>query len=250
MIFSGDLPFQDYCAETLGMISISEVVSCLTVTVVWTAFFVVGGIPFGFIAGKIKGVDVRQQGSGNIGATNVFRTVGKGWGIGVFILDFAKAWVPLALTSRYYNFESLPLPGDLFLLIGGILAVLGHNYSPFLGFKGGKGMATSAGMLAGLIPFSLAVCFGVWLVTFLITRYVSLASVLASMALPVGTWIFYPGQAWLIGASFFLAALGVWRHRSNLRKLVDGTEHRFSTKRSDPTPDTSPSKNQPADKED
>jgi len=195
----------------------------------WLLAFLIGGIPFGFIAGKLNGIDVRNQGSGNIGATNVFRVVGKGWGIFVFILDFIKAFLPLYLYRYYFaGIENLPVEVDLFLLVSGVLAVVGHNYSPYLGFKGGKGMATSAGFLAGLIPWSLLVCFSAWLIVFLTTRYVSLASIAAGIALPLGTWFFYPSQTWLLTASLFLGIMSVWRHRSNIKKLRAGTEHRFA----------------------
>lgn len=204
----------------------------------WFVSFLVGGIPFGFIVGKLNGIDVRNEGSGNIGATNVFRTVGKGWGIFVFVLDFMKAYLPLALYHRQFSDSILPLGFDLFLLISGVLAVVGHNYSPYLGFKGGKGMATSAGFLAGLIPWSLLVCFCAWLVVFITTRYVSLASVVAGIMLPLGTLIFYSNQVWLVLAAFFLGAMSVWRHRSNIVKLRAGTEHRFgSSGNKEPTDD-------------
>ncbi|MEM6886163.1 MAG: glycerol-3-phosphate 1-O-acyltransferase PlsY [Verrucomicrobiota bacterium] len=194
----------------------------------WLLAFLIGGIPFGFIAGKINGIDIRNEGSGNIGATNVFRIVGKGWGLLVFVLDFLKAFLPLMFYRQIFiNVDRMPMQYDLFLLIAGVLAVVGHNYSPYLGFKGGKGMATSAGFLAGLIPWSLLVCFSAWLVVFLSTRYVSLASIIAGVALPVGTWLIYPSQVWFIGAAVFLGGMSVWRHRSNIQKLRAGKEHRF-----------------------
>ncbi|MBX2825213.1 MAG: glycerol-3-phosphate 1-O-acyltransferase PlsY [Gammaproteobacteria bacterium] len=200
----------------------------LEISGLWLLAFLIGGIPFGYIAGKLNGIDVRNEGSGNIGATNVFRVVGKGWGLGVFALDFLKAFLPLLIYRQtFVAGYSLPVEGDLFLLVAGVLTVVGHNYSPYLGFKGGKGMATSAGFLAGLIPWSLLVCFSAWLVVFLSTRYVSLASIIAGIALPIGTWIFYPSQWWLFAASLFLGVMSVWRHRSNIQKLRAGTEHRF-----------------------
>jgi len=143
-------PFATISSGSAGSMSSAGMIG------LWLLAFLIGGIPFGFIAGKLNGIDVRNQGSGNIGATNVFRVVGKGWGIFVFILDFIKAFLPLNLYRYYFaGIENLPVEVDLFLLVSGVLAVVGHNYSPYLGFKGGKGMATSAGFLAGLIPWSL-----------------------------------------------------------------------------------------------
>ncbi|MEM1158490.1 MAG: glycerol-3-phosphate 1-O-acyltransferase PlsY [Verrucomicrobiota bacterium] len=227
---------------TIALLNSAGNISIWEVLALWMLAFLIGGIPFGFLIGKFNGIDVRHQGSGNIGATNVFRVVGKGWGLLVLILDFLKAFLPLSL-YRYHVSElaGMPVDVDLFLLISGVLSVFGHNYSPYLGFKGGKGMATSAGFLAGLIPWSLLVCFSAWLGVFLSTRYVSLASIIASIALPVGTWIFYPSQPWLLAAALFLGTMGVWRHRSNIRKLRAGTEHRFGKPRADTpaTPGTS-----------
>ncbi|MEM6823309.1 MAG: glycerol-3-phosphate 1-O-acyltransferase PlsY [Verrucomicrobiota bacterium] len=200
---------------------------------IWVICFLIGGIPFGFVAGKLNGMDIRTKGSGNIGATNVFRTLGKGWGITVFVFDFLKAYMPLMVIQWLFDpsiRDSLPLPYDLFLLIAGVLTVLGHNYSPFLGFKGGKGMATSAGFLLALVPWSLLICFSTWLLLFLTTRYVSIASIAAGLVLPIATFIFYPDQYWMIGATVFLGLMSVWRHRSNIQRLMNGTEAKFEKK--------------------
>ncbi len=227
-------------ASSLG----PENISGLAVAGLWLLAFVIGGIPFGYVVGRMNGIDIRTQGSGNIGATNVFRVVGKGWGILVFALDFLKAYLPLmAYHHLWVKGGGVPIDPDLFLLVAGVLCVLGHNYSPFLGFKGGKGMATSAGFLAGLIPWSLLVCFVAWLVVFLVSRYVSLASIAAGVALPVATLIFYPDQTWLVGASVFLGAMSVWRHRSNIQKLRAGTEHRFDRKSRTDATETTESQN-------
>jgi glycerol-3-phosphate acyltransferase PlsY len=191
--------------------------------------FMIGGIPFGLLAGFTKGVDLRHEGSGNIGATNAYRVLGKGHGIAVFILDFLKGFLPVCLAG--YLLSEGSLPPDLVLVVIGLAAVLGHNFSPFLGFKGGKGMATTAGILLAWFPIALAICLGVWLLTFLISRYVSLASILASVALPVATLLTVPDQMAFIVAAFLLGAMGIWKHRSNIRRLKEGTEHRFAGKK-------------------
>jgi len=200
------------------------------VSLLWLATFVLGGIPFGFLAGKLNGIDVRNEGSGNIGATNVFRTVGKGWGIAVFLLDFLKAFIPLLVYRWMLNRTDMPMDLHAFLIVAGVLAVLGHNYSPFLGFKGGKGMATSAGFLFALLPVALGVCLLGWMIVFATTRYVSLASIVSGLLLPPTVFVLYPGEHWLLGAAVALALLSVWRHRTNIRRLKEGTEHRFSRK--------------------
>lgn len=193
----------------------------------WLTAFVMGAIPFGYLAGKMNGIDVRNAGSGNIGATNVFRTVGKAWGIGVFVLDFLKAYLPLTAIMSLADDKVLPLHHSAFILGAGVLSVLGHNYSPFLGFRGGKGMATSAGFLLAVIPGALGICLLGWILTFAITRYVSLASIVAGLLVPPAVLLLYPGDPWWIGASLVLALLSVWRHRSNIQRLREGTEHQF-----------------------
>ncbi len=188
--------------------------------------YVVGATPFGYLAGRARGVDIRQHGSGNIGATNVLRVLGKPLGIAVFILDFAKGL--LASLAALLILGS-PLTG----VAAGLGVILGHNYTFWLGFKGGKGIATSAGVLAGLMPIAACVGVAAWVGVFFATRYVSLASLAAAVSLPITT-----GVALLAGAGswilFMLAAimcgLATWRHRSNISRLRAGTEPRFERK--------------------
>ena len=185
------------------------------------AAFVAGATPFGYLAGRLKGVDVRQHGSGNIGATNVIRVLGKGIGIPVFLLDFLKGLLPV-LAVRHF----LP-DNENAAIAAGICAVLGHNYTFWLHFKGGKGIATSAGILFGLVLVP-AIC-GVltWGIAFFATRYVAVASICASVAIPTAAAIVY-GPGPLLYFCIFLGALAIWRHRTNIRRLIDGTEHRFT----------------------
>jgi len=201
------------------------------------ATFLIGGIPFGLLAGKCKGIDLRNVGSGNIGATNAFRMLGKGWGIAVFLLDFAKGYVPLLLVSVWLKDTVSPL--DVVMVLCGMGAVLGHNFSPYLGFKGGKGMATSAGILLAWIPLALLLCVAVWGLVFLVTRYVSLASIIAGLALPVITVVTVPDRLAYIAAAILLGLMSVWKHRTNIRRLRDGTEHRFVRRKAEPTHDES-----------
>jgi len=197
-------------------------------------FFLVGGIPFGFIAGKMRGVDLRQAGSGNIGATNAIRVLGKGWGFPVFALDVLKGFVPLVLLQQVLGDppELFPLSGQLVLILAAVAAVLGHNYCPYLGFKGGKGMATSAGVLLALLPWSCVTCFALFGLVFSITRYVSLASIVAAIGLPIATYFFYPGKNWFFLLALMLGVMAVWRHRGNIQRLRNGSELRFGDKKS------------------
>ncbi len=191
------------------------------------AAYLIGSIPFGFLAGKLNGVDIRDHGSGNIGATNVFRIVGKRWGIGVFILDFLKGLVPVIATFHLGRGMDPLLP-----LYAGIATILGHNYPCWLKFKGGKGIATSGGVLGGLLPWALLAGLVTWLLTFAISRYVSLASIFAGVSVPVTVAVLtFRPHGLHYGYFIFACVIGVlavWRHRSNIERLRAGTEHRFT----------------------
>ena len=190
--------------------------------------FLLGSIPTGYLVARAKGIDIRQHGSGNIGATNVFRTLGKPLGILVFVLDALKGFAAVWLASRFGGGSDWPV------IIAAVAAIAGHNYTPWLGFKGGKGIATSAGVLIALMPWAVLAIALVWFAVFFATRYVSLASISAAAALPaaVGALWFYGcgGSAPLLGFSVLIAALAIWRHRSNIERLMAGTEHRFDRK--------------------
>ena len=186
--------------------------------------FLLGSIPSGFLVARAKGVDIRQHGSGNIGSTNVLRTLGKGPGYFVFACDALKG-VAAVLLARWL------VPGDDLTAIGAAVAcVLGHNYTPWLGFKGGKGVATSLGVLIALVPLASALVFGLWALLFLLTRYVSLASVLASAALPAVVW-WLRGVGALFWFSLAIGLLAIFRHQENIRRLLAGTESRFERKK-------------------
>jgi glycerol-3-phosphate acyltransferase PlsY len=201
--------------------------------------YLLGAIPFGWLVARSRGVDIRSVGSRNIGATNVFRSVGKGWGILTFALDFLKGWVacawivPLVL-SLAGRFAAVPaLSGSALAaakLLCGVMAVVGHSFPVYLGFKGGKGVATGAGLLLGIAPAACGIAFAVWLAVFLAGRYVSLASISAALALAVVAWLLpaYRAVGWWLPASLaVLALLVVLRHHANIGRLLRGTEYRF-----------------------
>ncbi len=204
----------------------------------WPVFFyAVGSIPTGYLIGKTRGLDIRQHGSGNIGATNVWRVMGRNWGLAAFISDFLKGFLPLYLVRTLSFPDADSWTVTLLLVACGIAAILGHNYTPWLGFKGGKGIATSAGMLGALMPPVLAVALSLWIIAVLITRTVSIGSILASVVLlPAADW-FYPGNWIYIGLATLAGGLAVWRHRANIQRLRAGTESRieFSSKKKNVT---------------
>lgn len=190
-----------------------------------------GSIPFGFLIARAKGVDIRTVGSHNIGATNVFRTLGKGPGILTFLLDFLKGICAAFFVPRLLH---LALGGETSIgemLIAGAFAMVGHTWPLFLGFKGGKGVATGAGMLFAIAPVPAAIALVTWIVVFVATRYVSVGSIVAALALAALVWVprFRPGEHPAIPAVIsLLALLVVVRHHANIGRLFKGTESRFS----------------------
>jgi acyl phosphate:glycerol-3-phosphate acyltransferase len=193
-------------------------------------FFLLGSIPTGYLMGRVRGVDVRQHGSGNIGATNVGRVLGRNWGLAAFACDFAKGFLALFLLRILVFPHDIAWTVEALLVVCGLAAVLGHNYTPWLGFKGGKGVATSAGVLGALLPAALVICFGIWAIEVLILRYVSLGSVLAALALPPVTAYIYRGKWIYFALACFICVLVVWRHRSNIKRLLEGKESKLSSK--------------------
>ncbi len=191
--------------------------------------YLIGSIPVAYIFGRLlKGLDIREHGSGNMGATNAFRVLGKGPGTLVLILDIIKGIIPVTLLANAFG-----LGDALSLVIIAVAAVAGHNWTIFLGFKGGKGMATSLGVLIGLaIQFQvlriiLLLVTLTWLVLFLSLGYVSLASIVAAVVFPVLTVVFLEPFP-LILMSIILCVFIVFRHRSNIKRLVRGQENRVS----------------------
>jgi len=196
--------------------------------------YLLGSIPFGYIAGRIAGIDIRTAGSGNVGATNVVRILGKRYGYPVFALDVLKGFgavtISMAMSGQHLEWNSPEISG----MVGAIFSVLGHVFPPWLKFKGGKGVATAAGALLALMPIATLIGVAVWIIVFWLTRYVALASVVATAALPIvilviGSADGHSGRL-LVYSSVCVAALVIWRHRSNLSRLLRGTEPRFIRK--------------------
>jgi len=213
--------------------------------------YLVGGIPFGVIIGRLHGVDIRDHGSRNIGATNVGRVLGRRWGIACFILDAAKGALPVLAAgvvarTLHRSAEELGATTLWWWLLVAAAAIAGHMCSPFIGFKGGKGVATGFGALAAFWPL-LAVpavlSLVVWIVTVKAFRFVSLASIVAAAALPLFTCALSVRsiEAWpLVAATISLAALVIVRHRSNIGRLRRGEEPRIGAAHAGgpPTPST------------
>ncbi|HXF09439.1 MAG TPA: glycerol-3-phosphate 1-O-acyltransferase PlsY [Desulfuromonadaceae bacterium] len=211
--------------------------------------YLLGSIPTGYLVAKAKGIDIRTVGSGNIGATNALRVLGKPAGIFVLLADCAKGyaavWLCWFLMDHYIVVN---LDRELAPIVAGICAVLGHNYTCWLKFKGGKGIATTAGVYLALAPLALGIAFAVFVVALLATRYVSVGSISAAIALPTTIWV----MLWIQNRSphghvddsipvtsqeiFFgivttaLGALAIYKHRANIKRLMNGTENRLGKK--------------------
>ena len=193
------------------------------------AGYLFGAVPFAFLFARLRGVDIRTVGSGNVGATNVFRSVSKALGIATFAADALKGFIPARLfpllAARWFGVDAGPGMG----LLCGCAAIVGHSWPVFLKFKGGKGVATSAGMLLGVAPAAVGIGLAVWILFFAATRYVSVASIAAAVAVPAAAWWLY-GRAnpVLPGVLTLLGALVIWRHRSNIERLRRGEEHQWA----------------------
>lgn len=188
--------------------------------------YLLGSIPTSYLAGKlIGGIDLREHGSRNLGATNVFRVLGWKYAIPVLLLDAGKGTVAAVVIGQWAG----PQPWMPFLM--GTAAILGHIFTVFLRFRGGKGVATAAGVLLGVAPVAIGICLAVWAVVVLLTGYVSLGSLVASVAFPIATWLVDRQDSYALGAGLLLASLIVYTHRANIRRLLDGTESRFGRRR-------------------
>jgi glycerol-3-phosphate acyltransferase PlsY len=187
--------------------------------------YLLGAIPFGYILVRIfRKQDIRSSGSGNIGATNVIRSGAKGLGIATLLLDLGKAFLAVKIAQHL-------APGDYDLAVAAaIAAILGHVFPIWLGLRGGKGVASGLGVFLALTPSSASAVFGVFLVVFLLTRYVSLASIIAAATFPLFGFYFVPFRTPIvITGFFFIPLLIILKHRQNIRRLLSGTENRFGS---------------------
>jgi glycerol-3-phosphate acyltransferase PlsY len=191
--------------------------------------YLLGSIPFGFIAGLIAGIDVREHGSGNIGATNTLRVLGKKYGYSVFLADVLKGFLAVRIALWLARFD--PSTGYFIGIVAAFFVVAGHSFPVWLRFRGGKGVAAAAGACLGLVPLATFVAVLIWIATFFIFRYVSLASIVAAVALALGAlFLGYAADPILLTFTCLIAALIILRHRSNIVRLLQGREPRFERK--------------------
>ncbi len=199
--------------------------------------FMLGGMPFGWLLAKLlRGVDLREVGSGNIGATNASRVFPKNWSlvafVGVFLLDFAKGFAAAYYSHKLGTWLGADAPATVLGIICGAAVILGHVFSPYLSFKGGKGVATTLGVVTAVAPWSTLVALGIWGILVAVTRYVSLGSIGAMIALPVFYFVTWGGEAFRSKLAIFLFLVGlagivVWRHYGNIIRILRGRERRI-----------------------
>jgi glycerol-3-phosphate acyltransferase PlsY len=216
------------------------IINFLAGAVIFVLAYFLGSIPFGLIIARSQGIDIREHGSKNIGATNVWRVLGKKWGLITFILDVLKGVIAVLL-AKWIAAHLFPVANQD-LTFAGITAalgcILGHTFPVWLGFKGGKGVATSLGVILGMMPLASLIVLAIWAGVFKTTRYVSLASITGAVALPVVVMALLllplPSALTLHGwGNFYFACAAalhvIRRHRENITRLVEGTENRFGT---------------------
>jgi len=223
-----------------GVVLFSSVSPVVIVACVVISYFL-GSIPTGFLWGKARGIDIRTVGSGNIGATNVMRALGKGPGIAVLVIDALKGFLPVFLTlyvipgAVTLGFVTGDAPVHLtssciLQIMCCVSVIAGHNWTCWLKFKGGKGVATSAGALLAFLPLPLLCGLGAWLVVFVIWRYVSLASICAAIAVPIATWLIMKDQTLTVFTAI-IGVVAIYKHKSNIQRLVAGTESRVGARK-------------------
>ena len=185
--------------------------------------YLLGSIPFGLLISKMYGIDIRLHGSKNIGATNVYRILGKKLGLFTFFLDGLKGFLPTFLFPIIIGINDL----DISALFG-VTAIIGHSFSVFLKFKGGKGVATSTGMIIGVLPLIFFIGLLVWIILFLIFRYVSLASIFGILTITICSWLNNQSSLYLNILISLISILIIFLHRENIIRLINGTENKFS----------------------
>lgn len=192
----------------------------MTAAALALASYLIGALPHSYLAGRLRGIDLREHGSGNLGATNAFRVLGARWAAPVMALDIAKGFLPT------YAFPALVGGGTAWALVFGVAAILGHVFPVYMRFRGGKGVATGAGVFLALAPAAVVLGLLVWSLVVAATRTVSLGSIAAALALPLLVWWLY-GRGLVLAVAVSLAVFVLFTHRTNIRRLLRGEESSF-----------------------
>lgn len=208
-----------------------DIITYLSIAII---SYLIGATPWGYIIAKIKGVDIRKEGSGNVGATNVLRTLGKKYGIACFFLDFLKGFLPVIVVILLKKHDILNL-SDYAIILVSCCTIFGHMWPIYLKFKGGKGVSTMGGIILAIAPISFIFGGTLWLMAFYLSRYVSLASILAALSLPISAFLFdkfdiFELPTILIIMLAIISLLITVKHLGNIKRLINGTENRFTKK--------------------
>ncbi len=205
-----------------------EMIRTIEITSLMIISYVFGGVPTGYLVGKLKGIDIRNYGSGNPGTANVYRTLGKWAGITTFAVDFLKGFLPTMLAMGFYL-----RAGHWWIPVtAGAIAIAGHIWTPFLNFKGGKGVATSAGVFAAIMPIPILGALTVFVITVAITKHISLGSIAASIVLPVLSFAlksYFP----LSIMALIVCALIFYTHIPNIKRIISGKELSYKHKKTE-----------------
>ena len=188
--------------------------------------YLIGATPTSYVAGRLgRRIDLRQHGSKNLGATNVYRVLGWRYAIPVALIDAAKGAIPVVILGAWANGPAW------FSVALGLAAVMGHIFSPYVGFKGGKGVATAAGMFLALAPLAVVISLPIWMAALWLSGYVSVASLAVAVLFPAWVWLTTRDQPYAVWAAVALAVIIVYSHRHNIQRLRNGTENRFRTRK-------------------
>lgn len=196
------------------------------------AAYLVGSVPSGYLIAKmVKRIDICKHGSGNMGATNVFRILGPAWGVLVLGMDIAKGYLVVAVLAPLFYSGPAGASELIFKLAVGFAAIAGHNWTVFLRFKGGKGVATSCGVFLAIVPKAVLAALVIWISTVVLTKYISVGSMAAAASCPVWVWVFYRRAddfRSLMTVALFVTALIIFTHRANIKRLRDGKEFKIT----------------------
>lgn len=211
--------------------------STVIIIAVTIVAYLIGAIPWGYLIGKRQGLDIRKLGSKNVGATNVTRVVGKWSGRLCFLLDFLKGFIPVLVVTILRDKDIISDEYQIIQIVAALSTVVGHIFPVYLWFRGGKGISTAGGAILALAPYSFAIAGIVWVVVYLLSRYVSLASISAAAVMPICAtlinWLkpdLYPRSPYVLGFLYFLAIMAILKHSANIKRLLKGTENRFEKK--------------------
>ena len=200
--------------------------------------YLLGSIPFGYLIAITKGIDIRTEGSGNIGATNVSRVLGKKFGLIIFFLDMFKAFAAVFFVPLLFSGITFPTtPDNLLVILCGFSAILGHAFPLFLRFRGGKAVATCFGVFIWLAPLAVGISFGAWVITVLVSRYVSLGSMIGTVSLALVLLFVldspFGDNIYLMLLSVAVTILVIAKHTSNIQRIISGTEKKVFTKKTE-----------------